>query len=184
MTDVLKILAVQFNPVVGDINGNAKLAREALEAGARDGADLVVFSEMFVLGYPPEDLVLKPSAVELCMNAVADLAKESADLPAFIIGSPWAEDGELYNSELFCRDGAIEARYDKQELPNYGVFDEQRLFTKGKSPACIVEVKGVKIGLAICEDVWFDRVPNGRTARYPEWLTLAPQHPQRACRGV
>lgn len=179
MTDVLKILAVQFNPVVGDINGNAKLAREALEAGARDGADLVVFSEMFILGYPPEDLVLKPSAVELSMKAVADLARESANLPPFIIGSPWDEDGELCNSELFCRDGAIEARYDKQELPNYGVFDEQRLFTRGKSPACIVEVKGVKIGLAICEDVWFDRVPNAAKAAGAELLVIPNGSPWR-----
>ncbi|WP_018147129.1 NAD+ synthase [Henriciella marina] len=179
MTDVLKILVAQLNPVVGDINGNAKLAREVLEEGGQKGADLVVFSEMFLLGYPPEDLVLKPSAVELSMQAAQSLASSSSELPPFVIGSPWQKGSNLFNSVVFCRNGKVEARYDKQELPNYGVFDEQRLFDRGASPACIVEVKGVKIGLAICEDVWFDRVPNAAKAAGAELLVIPNGSPWR-----
>ena len=179
MTDVLKILVAQLNPVVGDINGNAKVARQALEEGGQKGADLVVFSEMFLLGYPPEDLVLKPSAVELSMQAAQSLASSSSELPPFVIGSPWQEGSNLFNSVVFCRSGKVEARYDKQELPNYGVFDEQRLFDRGTSPACIVEVKGVKLGLAICEDVWFDRVPNAAKAAGAELLVIPNGSPWR-----
>jgi len=178
MTDTLKILAAQLNPIVGDINGNLELARRTLQEGADKAADLVVFAEMFILGYPPEDLVLKPSAVEDCMAAVKQLAKESADLPAFIIGSPWQDDG-LFNSIIYCEGGDISARYDKQELPNYGVFDEQRLFAKGRSPACVVDLKGVKTGLAICEDVWFERVPSAAHAAGAELLVIPNGSPWR-----
>ena len=179
MTDRLNIFVAQLNPVVGDIDGNAKLARTAIEQAVSEGADLVVFSEMFILGYPPEDLVLKPSAVELSMKAVEDLASEHADGPGFIIGSPWLEDGALYNSALFCRGGRLEARYDKQELPNYGVFDEQRLFEPGRSPACIIDVRGVKIAIAICEDVWFERVPRAARAAGAELLVIPNGSPWR-----
>ena len=178
MTNTLKILATQLNPIVGDINGNLELARQTLKQGAEMGADLVVFSEMFILGYPPEDLVLKPSAVEDCMNAVNRLARESDSLPAFVIGSPWQDDG-LFNSVAFCERGKVVARYDKQELPNYGVFDEQRLFAKGRSAACVVDLKGVKIGLAICEDVWFERVPEAAKAAGAEMLVIPNGSPWR-----
>ena len=100
MSETLKILVAQLNPIVGDIDGNLEMARQTLKEGAGKGADLVVFAEMFMLGYPPEDLVLKPSAVEDSMNAVKQLAEESADLPAFVTGSPWAEEGALYNSAI------------------------------------------------------------------------------------
>ncbi len=179
MADVLKILAAQLNPIVGDIDGNLELARAVLKEGTEKGADIVVFSEMFLLGYPPEDLVLKPSAVKDCMAAVDTLAAESGGAPAFVIGSPWSVDGALYNSVLHCVDGAVAARYDKQELPNYGVFDEQRLFDKGQSPAVIIDVKGVKIGLAICEDVWFERVPNAARAAGAELLIIPNGSPWR-----
>ncbi len=179
MTDRLNILVAQLNPVVGDINGNAKLARDVLEQAAREKADLVVFSEMFILGYPPEDLVLKPSAVELSMKAVERLASDYEGGPAFIMGSPWSEDGALYNSALFCRDGGVAARCDKQELPNYGVFDEQRLFEPGKAPACIIDVNGVKIAIAICEDVWLQRVPRAARAAGAELLIIQNGSPWR-----
>ena len=179
MTDRLNILVAQLNPVVGDINGNEKLAREVLDQAAAETADLVVFSEMFILGYPPEDLVLKPSAVELSMKAVERLAADFEDGPAFIMGSPWSEDGALYNSALFCRDGGVAARYDKQELPNYGVFDEQRLFETGKAPACVIDVNGVKIAIAICEDVWLQRVPRAARAAGAELLIIQNGSPWR-----
>ena len=134
MTKRLKIHACQLNPIVGDIDGNLNLARTALKAARADTADLVVLSELFILGYPAEDLVLKPSAVTRSMAAVETLAGETTNGPAIIIGAPWAEQGKLYNSALLLRDGKIAARYDKRELPNYGVFDEKRIFDPGKTP--------------------------------------------------
>jgi len=118
-----------------------------------------VLSELFILGYPAEDLVLKPSAVENSMAAIEILAKETKGAPAILIGSPWAEAGKLYNSALLLRDGRIEARYDKRELPNYGVFDEKRIFDAGTAPHVTHNFNGIKVGIAICEDLWFTRVP-------------------------
>ena len=131
MIRTLKILAAQLNPVVGDIKGNLALAREAYAEATAKAADLLVLPELFILGYPAEDLVLKPSAVEISIAAIQALARETTDGPAIIIGTPWAEEGRLYNSAAFLRGGQVEARYDKRELPNYGVFDEKRIFDAG-----------------------------------------------------
>ena len=155
----LNIFIAQLNPVVGDINGNLALARTAFEEGKTNGADLVVFSEMFILAYPAEDLVLKPSAVELSMAAIADLAKDTVDGPAILIGSPWADAGKLYNSVVLLSGGEITGRYDKRELPNYGVFDEKRIFDPGEGVPDLFTVNDVTFGVAICEDIWFTRVP-------------------------
>ncbi|MEM7767751.1 MAG: NAD+ synthase [Pseudomonadota bacterium] len=160
MTRPLSIQIAQLNPIVGDIGGNLEQARVALVEARARGADLVVFPELFILGYPPEDLVLKPSAVADCMAAVDTLRAETAgDGTAVIIGSPWLEAGQRYNSALVLADGEIIGRHDKVELPNYGVFDEKRVFEPGGGRGVVVEIGGVKIGLAICEDIWFDRVP-------------------------
>ena len=155
----LEIFVAQLNPVVGDISGNLALARETLASAKTAGADIVVFSEMFILAYPAEDLVLKPSAVELSMAAIKDLAKETEGAPAVLIGTPWAEDGKLYNSAVLLSEGKISGRYDKRELPNYGVFDEKRIFDPGEGDMPLFTVKGVTFGVAICEDIWFPRVP-------------------------
>ncbi|MEL6472835.1 MAG: NAD+ synthase [Pseudomonadota bacterium] len=159
MAQQMKILCAQLNPIVGDIAGNLALARQAMAEGQTAGADLVVFPEFFILGYPPEDLVLKPSAVENAMAALRTLAQDTSDGPAVVIGGPWIEDGKRFNAALFLRDGDIVARHDKYELPNYGVFDEKRVFDPGGGDGVIVEHCGVRVGLAICEDIWFDRVP-------------------------
>ena len=155
----LDIFIAQLNPVVGDIKGNLALVRSALGQGKTAGADLVVFSEMFILAYPAEDLVLKPSAVELSKAAITDLAKDTADGPAALIGTPWAENGKLYNSASLLSNGEIAGRYDKRELPNYGVFDEKRIFDPGEGAPELFTVNGVTFGVAICEDIWFPRVP-------------------------
>lgn len=160
MSKKLRILVAQLNPVVGDIRGNLELARGALAEGKAEGADLVVLSELFILGYPAEDLVLKPAAVEDSMKAVKTLAAETADAPDMIIGAPWMEDGKRHNSAVWLSGGAIEGRYDKRELPNYGVFDEKRIFDAGEGPPPVFEFHGVKIGVAICEDIWYPRVPS------------------------
>ena len=160
MSKKLRILVAQLNPVVGDIRGNLELARGALAEGKAKGADLVVLSELFILGYPAEDLVLKPAAVEDSMKAVNALAAETADAPDMIIGAPWMEDGKRHNSAVWLSGGAIKGRYDKRELPNYGVFDEKRIFDAGEGPPPVFEFHGVKIGVAICEDIWYPRVPS------------------------
>ena len=160
MSKKLRILVAQLNPVVGDIRGNLELARGALAEGKAKGADLVVLSELFILGYPAEDLVLKPAAVEDSMKAVNTLAAETADAPDMIIGAPWMEDGKRHNSAVWLSGGAIKGRYDKRELPNYGVFDEKRIFDAGDGPPPVFEFHGVKIGVAICEDIWYPRVPS------------------------
>jgi len=160
MSKKLRILVAQLNPVVGDIGGNLELARGALAEGKAAGADLVVLSELFILGYPAEDLVLKPAAVEDSMQAVRDLAAETDGAPDIIIGSPWAEDGKRYNSAVWLSGGAIKGRYDKRELPNYGVFDEKRIFDAGDDDLPVFEFHGVKVGVAICEDIWYPRVPS------------------------
>src|SRR5580704_37935 len=134
-TDRLAIAVAQLDPTVGDIAGNADKARRARAAAARDGADLVALPELFVSGYPPEDLVLKPALQAACRAKIEELARETADGgPAMLIGSPWVEDGKLYNAYCLLAEGAIAALRFKVDLPNYGVFDEKRVFAAGPLP--------------------------------------------------
>ena len=153
-TDRLAIAVAQLNPIVGDIAGNADKARRARAAAARDGADLVAFPELFLSGYPPEDLVLKPAFQAACRAAIETLARETGDGgPALLIGTPWVEEGKPYNAYCMLDRGAISAVRLKVNLPNYGVFDERRVFAPG-SPPGPVSFRGVRIGLPVCEDIW------------------------------
>ena len=180
MARTLDIMVAQLNPVVGDIKGNLALAREALGEARKVGADLLVFSELFILGYPPEDLVLKPAAVEVSMAALKALAEETQDGDtAILIGGPWLEDGKRYNSALLMDSGDIIARHDKRELPNYGVFDEKRVFDAGEGACQPVQFRGVKLGLAICEDIWFERVPRELKENGAEVLIVPNASPWR-----
>ncbi len=152
--DRLAIALAQLNPIVGDVAGNAAKARRARAAAAADGADLVLFSELFIAGYPPEDLVLKPAFQAACRAAVEALARETADGgPATLIGTPWVEDDKLYNAAALADGGRIVALRYKVDLPNYGVFDEKRLFVPGPLPGP-VNFRGVRLGVPICEDIW------------------------------
>ena len=110
MSKNLNILVAQLNPVVGDINGNLTLAREAYAEAADKGVDLLVLSELFILGYPAEDLVLKPAAVDLSMRAVLELAVETSGGPAVIIGSPWLDGGKRHNSAVLLQHGKVAGR--------------------------------------------------------------------------
>src|SRR5688572_33366150 len=122
--DSLNIALAQLNPTVGDVTGNADKVRGARAKAANLGADLVAFPELFIAGYPPEDLVLKPAFQAACRSAVEALARESASGPALLVGTPWVEDGNLYNAYVLLNGGVIEAVRFKVDLPNYGVFDE------------------------------------------------------------
>ncbi len=154
--DRLAIAVAQLNPVVGDISGNLERARKARGIAARDGADLVAFSELFIAGYPPEDLVLKPAFQAACRAAIETLARETADSgPGVLIGTPWVEDDKLYNAYALLAAGQIAAIRFKVNLPNYGVFDEKRVFATGPVPGP-VSFRGVRFGLPICEDTWTD----------------------------
>jgi NAD+ synthase len=150
----LVIGLAQINCTVGDIAGNIARLRKARAEAAGFGADLVMFSELFIAGYPPEDLVLKPAFTEACRAACEEIAADTSDgRSAVLVGLPWAEDGHCYNAYALLDKGRIEAVRFKTDLPNYGVFDEKRVFKPGPMPGPIV-FKGVRIGTPICEDIW------------------------------
>lgn len=154
----LRIACAQLNPVVGDLAGNVALARAARDEANRQNAQLVVFPELFLSGYPPEDLVLKPAFVQVCMNATLDLAKITADGgPALIVGTPWGEDGKVYNAVALLNGGKVDTLRYKVDLPNYSVFDEKRNFAPGQMPGP-VNFNGIRLGIPICEDIWTDAV--------------------------
>jgi len=152
--DTLRIALAQINPIVGDIAGNLEKARAARAAAAAENADAVMFSELFLSAYSPEDLVLKPALQDACRAACEAIAADTADGgPAVLIGLPWREDDALYNAYALCDNGRIEAVRFKVDLPNYGVFDEKRVFTPGPHPGPVV-LRGVRVGVPICEDIW------------------------------
>ncbi len=158
LTDTLKIAVAQLDSVVGDIDGNLKKAREARARAAAGGADLLVLSELFIAGYPPEDLVLKPAFQDACRKAVESLAADTADGgPGVVIGTPWPHEDKCYNAVALLDGGKVEALRYKVELPNYGVFDELRVFEVGPLPGP-VGFRGLRLGLPICEDIWFEQV--------------------------
>lgn len=153
----LKIALVQLNPIVGDLNGNAELAAKAHARAKELGADVVVFSELFLNGYPPEDLVLKPAFLQATRERLEWLAKTCADGPAMLIGAIWNEEGKVYNAVVLLDGGRIQATTLKVDLPNYGVFDEKRVFAAGPMPGPL-NVRGVRVGVPICEDIWGSEV--------------------------
>jgi NAD+ synthase len=152
MTDQLTIALAQLNASVGDLVANAD-AMLAVRRAALD-ADLIVTPELSIVGYPPEDLVLKPALVAAARDQVERLAKATGDGgPAILVGAPWAEDGRLFNAMLLLDDGRIAGITRKHDLPNYGTFDEKRLFSPGPLPGPLV-LRGVRIGVPVCEDMW------------------------------
>ena len=158
MTESLAIALAQINPVVGDIDGNADLVRAARREAADGGADLVVYGELVASGYPPEDLVLKPAFQERIEARVTALAAETGDGgPALLLGAPWRQDGRLHNAALLLDGGEIAAVRLKHELPNYGVFDEKRVFASGPLSGP-VSFRGARLGVMVCEDMWIPDV--------------------------
>ena len=154
----LTIAFAQANPTVGDVAGNAALVRRMRDDAAAQGADLVVFSELVLVGYPPEDLVLRPALVEAAAAALKDLERESntPGTPGLVVTLPWRDSGHIRNAVALVAGGRCELRF-KYELPNYGVFDEKRVFDAGPLPEPVI-FSDARLGLPICEDIWRDDV--------------------------
>ncbi|HZZ34587.1 MAG TPA: nitrilase-related carbon-nitrogen hydrolase, partial [Caulobacteraceae bacterium] len=154
MTKRLVIASVQANPTVGAVAKNEALARRLMAEAAAKGADIALFSELFLIGYPPEDLALKPAAVAACREALQRLAKDTAGGCAVLMTLPWAgPDGRPHNAVALLADGEVKGVSFKIDLPNYGVFDEKRIFVPGSDPV-LFEHKGIKFGAPVCEDIW------------------------------
>ena len=168
MAETFRLCMAQLNATVGDLAGNAEKAFAAWEKARAEGADFVAFPEMFATGYQLLDLVMKPAFAQDVEKVIGDLAKRCADGPAFGIGGPWWGDGDAkggpmwgagspYNAYYVCEGGVVKAKVLKHELPNYAVFDEVRYYHPGDLQGP-VSVGGVRIGIPICEDAWFEDV--------------------------
>ena len=173
MTDRLTIALAQLNPTVGDIPGNVRRIEEARAKVIRaGGADLIVFPELMLSGYPPEDLVLRDSFMDAIHSAIAELALETADGgPALLVGAPWRVGGERRNATLLLDGGRVAATVLKHHLPNYGVFDEGRVFVPAGLPEP-VKFRGATLGILICEDMWFADVAGTLAAKGAEILIV------------
>src|SRR3954453_14489273 len=147
----LRVSLAQINATVGDIPGNARKIRDGIAIAREEGAQLVVFPELALTGYPPEDLLLKTHFVDAAGAALDEIATETDDIVA-LVGFPERRD-DVYNAAAVLADGPVQAVYRKIFLPNYGVFDENRYFQSGSEPA-LIEINGIAIGLTICEDIW------------------------------
>ena len=156
--NTLRLALAQLDPTVGDLAGNAAKVRAARATAAKAGADLVLFSELFITGYSPEDLALKPAFQNAVRATIDELAKATADGgPAVLVGTIWVDDGKLHNSMALLDGGRVVGLRHKVDLPNYGVFDEKRIFVPGPMPGPI-DFRGIRLGVPICEDIWKDEV--------------------------
>ncbi|MEW9921194.1 NAD+ synthase [Marimonas sp. MJW-29] len=171
MADRFRITLGQLNPTVGDLAGNAALAREAWETGKEAGADLVALPEMFITGYNAQDLVMKRAFQLDVMTHIEQLAADCADGPALAIGAPWAEGTELFNAYLILKNGKIASRVLKHELPNETVFDEVRIFDSGPLGGPY-SVGNTRIGSPICEDAWHPEVSETLAETGAEFLLV------------
>jgi NAD+ synthetase len=168
----MRLALAQFDFPVGDLSGNAQRIFELIER-ARDeaGADLVLFPELALSGYPPEDLLLRPAFLAECQQRLQDIAANVHGIVA-VVGWPEAAGPVVFNAASVLRDGAVEATYRKRELPNYAVFDERRYFA-ADTDSCVFEVAGVQVGLLICEDLWFPE-PTAAAAQLGAQLLVVP----------
>lgn len=158
----LRVSLAQINTLVGDIAGNAeRVVAAARHARDQQRANVVVFPELTLTGYPPEDLLLRPEFVERVEQTLEQLGRELIGIDV-VLGYPRWKEGKRYNAAGLLRDGKIVAEYHKALLPNYSVFDEKRYFEPGGDP-CVVEIAGIPVGFTICEDIWFQE-PAARAA--------------------
>jgi NAD+ synthase len=171
MADRLTLALAQLNPTVGDVAGNLEKIRAA-RAACGPACDVLVCSELALIGYPPEDLVLRPAVIAATRRAIETLAAETASGPAVLATTPWEEGGDIYNAAVLLSDGGIAAIRYKHDLPNYGVFDEKRVFAAGPLPEPI-DFRGVRLGVMICEDMWYPEVA-GHLAKQGAELLIVP----------
>ncbi len=148
----MRLALAQINSTVGDLAGNRDRILSRLEEARAAGADLVVFPELAITGYPPEDLLLRPAFLEEAERAAREVAAHATGIVC-LLGTPHHDDGRLWNTCVVCAEGEIQARYRKRLLPNYGVFDEKRYFEPGAETA-VIELAGTRVGLTVCEDLW------------------------------
>lgn len=180
--NTLRIALAQCNPIAGDIAGNLAKARAARTEAAQTAADIILFPELFIAGYPPEDLVLKPAFQLACRAACEEFSLDTADGgPKVLIGLPWVEESRLYNAVALLQNGKLAELRFKGDLPNYGVFDEKRVFAAGM-PALPLVIDGVRIGVPICEDIWTEASVASLAANGAELLLVPNGSPYR--RGV
>jgi predicted amidohydrolase len=175
---MLKIALAQDDFLVGHITANRDRILE-LVAQARDehGADLIVFPELALTGYPPEDLVLRPGFMRRTEEVFQAIAAAVHGIDV-VLTWPRAEAGQNYNSAAWIRDGRVEGIYDKWELPNYAVFDEQRYFAPGDRPM-VIEVAGVRVGIVICEDTWAPEASRAAASAAVSAESMPPDRPSR-----
>ena len=179
MSQRFVVASLQANPTVGDVAGNEDLARDLIGRAAAAGANLAVFPELFLIGYPPEDLVLKRAAVNACSRSLERLATNTASDCAALVTLPWGgDDGRPRNAVALIEGGAIKGVSFKMDLPNYGVFDEKRVFGPGEGPG-LFEVAGLKIGAPICEDIWGESPCRNLKERGAEILVVPNGSPFR-----
>ncbi len=164
----------QTNPTVGDLAGNKDKIIRLLKQAKIENIDLVIFPELAVTGYPPEDLLLKPQFISDNISALKEIAKSTKGIAAYI-GFVDRDGKDLYNAGAFIEDGRIRSIYHKMNLPNYGVFDEKRYFKEGKRPM-IVRYKGMRIGLGICEDIWVEKGPYRKGTDLILNINASPYH--------
>jgi NAD+ synthase len=174
----LTIALAQINPTVGDIDGNLAQIRQVRDRAAAENADLVVLPELAIVGYPPEDLVLRPSVIDACHAAIDCLVHESQNRPALVATTPWREHGRIYNAAVVIDRRAFTARF-KFDLPNYGVFDEKRVFSPGPLPEP-VNFRGISIGVPLCEDIWTPSVTAHLARRGAEFFLVPNGSPFEA----
>jgi NAD+ synthase (glutamine-hydrolysing) len=169
----LRLALCQINPTVGDLAGNAKRIREGIDAARQSGAELVLFPELALTGYPPEDLLLREHFLSDTGTQLQELASATEGIVAIVgfperiagairrpePGSPGPVAAVVHNSAAVLSDGAVQSVYRKVHLPNYGVFDEQRYFKPGAEHGAVIEVSGVKVGVTVCEDLWVAGAP-------------------------
>ena len=177
----LRLALAQINPVVGGLDRNRQLILDAVDQARAAGARAVVFPELSVTGYPPEDLLLRPAFLAAVTRSVSVIAESCRDIDV-ILGAPVATDAGLLNAALWLREGRVQAQYAKQVLPNYSVFDEQRYFVAGDEP-CVVELAGWRVGLTVCEDIWQPQPAGAARAAGAELLlnlNASPYHRGKA----
>jgi len=174
---MIRITLAQQDFPVGDMAGNLDRARQSISSALAKGSDLILFPEMAISGYPPEDLLLRPGFMHRCHEVLDDLVSGVQGIDV-VIGHPWVLGSERFNAVSWIRDGAVLGRYFKQALPNYAVFDERRYFSAG-TQALVIEIKGARLGVLICEDTWVPGPASHAKAAGAELLLVPNASPYR-----